>query len=122
MALALMITGGCSSISGPTGGGDGVAFSANVQPIFDLNCVACHGASGGLDLSPALSYANLVSVESFGYSPHMLVQPGDPANSVLYGKVTGDSYGNRMPRGFGPLSDSEIEIIRLWIEEGALAN
>ncbi len=108
----------CSGDS-PTGG-DGVSFSAELQPIFDANCGACHPPAGGLDLSPAGSYSSLVSVVSTGYAPSMRVQPGDPYISVLYGKASGESYSGAMPPV--NLSALEIETILLWIQEGALDN
>ncbi len=121
LALALLclslLLPACSGDS-PTGG-DGVSFSAEVQPIFDANCGACHPPAGGLDLSPAGSYSNLVSVVSTEYGV-MRVQPGDPYNSVLYGKASGESFPGAMPPV--NLSAMEIETILLWIQEGALDN
>lgn len=116
LSLSLLLPG-CSGDS-PTDG-DGVSFSAEVQPIFDANCGACHPPAGGLDLSPAGSYANLVSVVSTEYGV-MRVQPGDPYNSVLYGKASGESFPGAMPPV--NLSAMEIETILLWIQEGALDN
>lgn len=97
-----------------------MSFSGDVQPIFDAHCGGCHPPNGGLDLSPAGSYANLVSVVSSGYAPSMRVQPGDPFNSVLYGKASGESFDGAMPPV--NLSGSQVEAILLWIQEGALDN
>lgn len=116
--LGALALAGCSSSSGPAGGGD--SFAADIQPIFDLRCAGCHGGNGGLDLSPGLAYGNLVSVQSQGYAPMMRVQPGDPENSVLYGKVSGSTFGDRMPLGQEPLTAGQIESIRAWIAAGAL--
>lgn len=117
--LSLSVLLSACSTDSPTGG-DGVSFSAEVQPIFDADCGTCHPPAGGLDLSPAGSYSNLVSVVSTGYVPFMRVQPGDPYSSVLYGKASGESYPGAMPPV--NLSAMEIETILLWIQEGALDN
>jgi hypothetical protein len=51
------------------------------------------------------------------------VVPGDPARSLLYRKVSEDNppVGSRMPLG-GRLTDEQITLIRLWIEQGARNN
>jgi hypothetical protein len=44
--------------------------------------------------------------------------------SFLYRKVTGDllpAYGVRMPFGGPPVSNAMVDIIRLWILDGAPA-
>ncbi len=95
------------------------AFS-EVQIIFNNNCVACHGFSGGLSLSAPGSFDNLVNVAS-GQIPSLdRVEPGDPDNSYLVWKVEGRSgiVGSRMPLG-GVLTDADIETIRAWIAAGA---
>ena len=40
------------------------SFALEIQPIFDQNCLDCHGAGGnaGLDLRPDFAYDNLVGV------------------------------------------------------------
>ena len=53
-----------------------------------------------------------------------LVVPGDSASSLLFQKVSTDNppVGLRMPRFAPPLSESEIDLIREWIDQGALDN
>ena len=104
-----------------------ISYLNDVQPIFISRCVVCHDRFGqaGLDLRTNFSYGALVGVTSTGHAPALRVKPGDPANSVLYGKVAGTGqYGDRMPPPGGgpalPLADQEK--IRTWILEGALNN
>ncbi|MDX2473162.1 MAG: hypothetical protein QNL91_05590, partial [Candidatus Krumholzibacteria bacterium] len=97
---------------------------ADLQPIIDARCISCHGAGGfgGLDLSANVAWANLLGVESMGYSPRQRVVTGNPEESVLYLKITGDpSVGGRMPQG-GTLDADMIELFRVWIAQGALNN
>ena len=98
-----------------------VAYATEIQPIFDAECVRCHGegGNGGLDLRPGVSRDNMVGIESQGYAPALRVVAGSPSTSVLHEKVadTG-AFGTAMPPSTG-LSSGEVELIRRWIEEGA---
>jgi mono/diheme cytochrome c family protein len=100
-----------------------VSFANQIQPIFDAECVQCHGESafGGLDLRPDSSHGNLVGVESNGYAPAVLVTPGEPATSVLYGKVSNSGqFGTVMPPPPNDeLTATQLGLIERWIEEGA---
>jgi len=89
-------------------------------------CTQCHNAVGrlfnGLDLSPQVSYANLVGVASRGKVGAIRVVPGAPENSYLIHKLEGRPgiVGVRMPQ-IGPpyLTDGQILVIKRWIELGA---
>jgi hypothetical protein len=129
LTVALLATiAGCSDngTDPTTGGGTGttVSLAADLQPIFDTRCTSCHGAGGfgGLELSANVAWANLLGVESMGYSPRQRVVSGNPEKSVLYLKINGDpSVGRRMPQG-GTLDADTIELFRVWIAQGALNN
>ena len=89
-------------------------------------CTQCHNAVGrlfnGLDLSPQVSYNNLVGVASRGKVGATRVIPGDPENSYLIHKLEGRSgiVGVRMPLVGPPyLTDGQILVIKRWIELGA---
>ncbi len=109
----------------------GVRFSAQIQPIFDQNCVVCHQgpistAPGGMSLASGSSYVNLVNVKS-GESPLNRVQPGSPDQSYIIAKLTGNQSavggsGQRMPFNQPPLPQQQISLIQQWIAEGAPNN
>ena len=102
-----------------------VSFAAQVQPIFSASCgneIGCHGNSFpdcGLNLTNGLSHAQLVGIAA-QCSQGLRVVPEEPVNSVLYNRVLGSGLF-RMPPG-GSLTSQQIELIRTWIEEGALDN
>ncbi len=98
-----------------------ISFSSQIQPIFNNSCTGCHGSNGGLDLAAGSSFGNLVNVQSQGYAG-LRVASGDPAASVLWNKIenTG-TYGGQMPPS-GGLSESDRDLIQIWITEGALDN
>ena len=103
-------------ITGPLFGQ--VDFSTQIQPIFDNNCISCHvdgGAYfGGLDLS---SYSLAIEGGSSGNT----IVPFDHSSSELFIRITLDESDNEfMPQNGTSLSQSEIDLIAQWIDEGAL--
>jgi hypothetical protein len=103
--------------------GSGVSFSQDIQPIFNANCIGCHGGSGGLYLTAGQSYGNLVNVRALaGCTTEMRVLPENAASSVLYKRISGTACGDQMPRGGNPLSAADIQKIVDWINQGALNN
>jgi len=106
----------------------GVSFEKDVVPILNNYCVMCHlpgGEQGGLSLYPD-AWSELVGVPS-KQSPLLQIEPGSPDKSYLYIKLieTGESVGGSgqlMPIQQPPLEQENIEIIRLWIEQGAQNN
>ena len=88
-----------------------VDYETEIQPIFNDNCGNCHlgNSSGGLNLS---SYANLMS--------NNVIVPGNHQESELYDRITRpESAQGDMPPS-GSLSQEQIDLIALWIDEGAL--
>lgn len=99
-----------------------VSFNADVQPILAKNCLECHvpGGSGyvasGFDMS---SYEAFMKGGKFG----AFVIPGDALASNLIILVEGRAHPSiRMPHGREKLSDREIELLKVWVQEGARNN
>ncbi len=105
---------------------DDPSFAADIQSIFNNNCVSsgCHnaGASGGLVLLQGQSYANLVNVASTQEPGKTRVIPNDSPNSYIVIKLEGrQTNGNRMPQG-GTLDGNSIQNIKNWVDKGAKNN
>lgn len=102
-----------------------VSFATDVQPIFNSNCTVCH-ISGGqalfLPLTNGVSYDNLVNKASTYTVGSKLVVPCDSSNSILYKRISGTSVGSQMPKGGSALNSSDQNLIKTWIDEGALNN
>lgn len=100
-----------------------VSFVADIQPIFNNRCIQCHSGPTppmGLNLDAANSYANLVNVPSVQVPSLMRVKPGDPNNSYMIQKLSGTAaVGSRMPFGGPYLTVATMDLIKLWITEGA---
>ena len=85
--------------------------------LFAPKCVSCHGPGAQApDLSATGALSSLVEIEGAGGV--VRVVPGDASASLLYQKLDGSAAGARMPLG-GMASDSEMEIVREWINQGA---
>jgi len=87
-----------------------VSFSTQVGPIFISNCatVKCHDGSAEFDLS---SYETV----------RKHVKPGDARGSSAYRAITTLWGESAMPPN-GPLSQQQINLIYVWIMQGAKDN
>lgn len=100
-----------------------VSFSADVKPLLDSRCGECHGpGQPGYEASQLSfeSYESLMKGTRFG----PVVIAGDSTNSNLIVLVEGRADPSiSMPHGDSePLLKSEIETLKLWIEQGATNN
>jgi uncharacterized membrane protein YgcG len=92
-----------------------------VQAVFANNgCLACHSAAnqrGGLSLADAAtSELELVDVDAVCNANEKRVVAGDPANSILYQKITNNTNcGGVMPPGTNGLNLADTNTIRDWI-------
>ena len=109
-----------------SGGASGpltASFDSIQANVFEQVCEHCHSganAPAGLRLDAANSYAMLVGVASTERSSILRVAPGDANNSYLIQKLEGTAgVGERMPAGLPALPQSDINIIRQWITDGA---
>jgi len=127
----LATTIGIAAAGGAASGGGGnpqpVSFEADVQPIFDENCVTCHQSSGapqGLVLEDGKSWHSLLHGRS-AESKLALVAPGRPDESYLFHKLAGTQTrtgsGAQMPPG-DPLAPDKVAIVQRWIAAGAPNN
>ncbi|MFA5914203.1 MAG: c-type cytochrome domain-containing protein [Burkholderiales bacterium] len=113
-AVAVLAAAGCSP--------SGVSYSKDVQPILAKNCSECHApgkegfTASGLDVT---SYQALMKGGKFG----QLIKPGDALSSTLNMLVEGRAHASlRMPHGREKLPDKDIEILKVWVNEGAKDN
>jgi len=125
--ITALAAAGCGSGDGPSIQGGGVllpAFDSIQINLLTPLCTNCHvGATAplGLRLDGANSYALLVGRPSVQEPASLRVDPGDPDASYLIRKLEGTaSTGGQMPLGAPPLPQSDIDVIRQWITNGAL--
>ncbi|MBI4600892.1 MAG: hypothetical protein HY721_02930 [Planctomycetes bacterium] len=111
---------------------DNGLFARLRREVFAPSCASssCHSAQvakGGLVLEGMRAYASLVQApadnSSAGSAELLRVKPGRPWESFLYLKLTGQlasDGGDPMPDVGAPLSTRKLELVRDWIEHGAL--
>jgi hypothetical protein len=91
-----------------------VDFARDVQPIFKSKCIGCHGPAqqkNGFRLDRRSDAMRGGMIADIG--------PGNSAGSRLYLRLAGGEYGLQMPPT-GPLSAAEVNIIKNWIDQGAV--
>lgn len=90
-----------------------VFFREKVAPILQARCVACH--NDDLD-EGGVSFQNGDWIEESGH-----VEPGDAVSSYLLQLVTPASdQPAAMPQDGDPLSEEQRNILKQWIEQGAI--
>jgi hypothetical protein len=105
----------CSLDTNPPINPDSICFKQDILPVFINSCAIdnCHNgiSQGGEDELYALnSYATI--------RPHVV--PNNPGASIVYEVVTVGGE-NAMPMSpIPPLTDSQKELLRKWIAEGAI--
>ena len=92
-----------------------VDFEKDIKPLLETKCLGCHNpniAKGDL----VLSEKNLV----VGAETELVVS-GKPLHSDLFLAVTSDEPGGKpsMPEEGDPLTESETDLLKRWIESGA---
>jgi hypothetical protein len=93
-----------------------VDFSRDIRPIFNQNCVACHG---GVRQKNGISFIFREAALGIGKSGHPTIVPGDPDASELIARVSSTDPDARMPYHAPPLPPEQIALLRRWIKEGA---
>ncbi len=108
-----------------------VSFADDVQPIFSEHCAECHAQGGEGSIASGFSVSDYDSVMR-GTQFGEVIIPGSSVSSTLYLMVAQKTSPEiQMPphhkqslavgRGIA-LSEDQVEIIRLWIDQGAKQN
>ena len=94
---------------------DKVSFASDIRPILSDNCIRCHGGvrkkAGLTFLSKSISQGKLKSGK-------IAIVPGNIEKSELLHRVVTTNLDEKMPPE-GELTQKEIDLIRLWIAQGA---
>jgi len=101
-----------------------ISYQHDVYPIFEEKCAGCHTPpygegfrKTGLDLR---SYETLMQGSIYG----PVIVPGDSRKSAL--NILAEGRAGDLSRALEikhkPMTDREIEVLQLWVEQGALKN
>jgi hypothetical protein len=102
----------------PRASGEHVSFNRDGRPIFNKQCLSCHGGVKQLSgLSLIYREQALRPCES-GRTP---IVPGRASDSYLLERVTDNDVETRMPPADHgpPLSPADVAVLTEWIEQGA---
>jgi mono/diheme cytochrome c family protein len=88
-----------------------VSYAITIQPLLTANCVMCHGAT-----NPSAGYR----YNTYAGTMTTVVSSNATA-SRLYQSLTGTNGRTPMPPG-GSLTTSQLDMIKSWINAGALNN
>ena len=108
-----------------------VYHDTDIQPIWDSSCAfsGCHGDTntkpigGPMNLETG-AYGNIVNVPAFQLGTMDRIDPFNENLSYLYHKISGTQVGaggsgDAMPPPNGGLSNTQLQTILQWIEDGA---
>lgn len=96
---------------------DLVSYNRDIRPIVNNKCISCHGGvkqSGGF----SLLFESEAKMATESGKPAIV--PGDAGASEMVKRLSHHDPEMRMPLGKEPLSDQEIELIKKWINQGAV--
>jgi hypothetical protein len=107
-------------------------FQTMVAPVFGTavslgraagKCTFCHFPGNSHNVNVLDVFGTMVDKRSAyrtNDGPGTIVAPGDPDNSVLLKKLSGDlSVGPQMPYAPPRLTPAEVATLKAWIEQGA---
>ena len=95
-----------------------ISYSIEIQPILDFYCISCHDENHPtLNLKACCSWYELWTTGT--NAPYL--DTVNPSQSVLYERITG-VISPQMPIGGPTLTQSEMDKILQWIQEGATNN
>src|SRR5436190_19062832 len=90
-----------------------IDFEKDVRPLFEQHCFKCHGSEkqkGGL------RFDTKQGAFTAGESGEKPIIPGHASESRLIKLVSSTKDEERMPSKGEPLSVSQIDLIKLWID------
>lgn len=127
MALGLCIL--CMACGTPTTNNNntnnntsGTTFSKVYQQVILPSCAfqSCHGGgAGGMNLKEENAYDSLVNADSTLVSGKKRVIAKDPENSIVLQVLQGKVGSVRQMPPTQPLEQTQIDLVRTWIEQGA---
>lgn len=81
-----------------------VSYLSDIKPIVEANCISCHAPGGEQEISPLLTYEDMIKYIS---------------DNNMVDRVRGNS--SLMPPS-GKMGNCNLLLIEAWINQGALNN
>ncbi|SMO78868.1 DUF1553 domain-containing protein [Fodinibius sediminis] len=106
----------CSGIYTFVGPEEQVDYNRDIKPIFNKNCITCHG---GVKKSGEFSLLFQEEAYSKNESGKRAIIPGNPGESEMIRRITHHDPEVRMPPEGDPLPEKQVALLNRWIEQGA---
>ena len=126
-----IIVGVLTTFVAVTGCSRDVSFQKDISPILQTSCISCHNGTGeGVAKSEfsAKDYDSIMKGTKLG----PVIVAGSSESSTLYRLIAHKAdqavqmpphHGQSLAEGrMNPLSKEKIELIKLWIDQGARNN
>ena len=113
-----LLAGAACAVTSLLQAAEPVDYLRQVKPLLARHCVECHGSKrqeSGLRLDTA-ARARLK-----GGTSGPAIIPGKSGESLLIQAVTGNDLVDRMPLKKDPLAETDVSLLKAWIDEGAKA-
>ena len=96
--------------------GERVDYQQTIQPIFSEHCFKCHGPDEGIRKADLR-----LDLQSEAVGEGGVITAGSPDESELVRRITSEDAADLMPPpdANNPLSSTQIEQLRQWVQEGA---
>ncbi len=114
--MTRLVSIGCTLLSLATTHAAAPDFTRDVQPLFALHCLKCHGPE---EQNAGLRYDHPQGAFTEADSGARAIVPGAPEKSELLKRITSTHKEEQMPPKGARLSPQEIETLRQWIAAGA---
>lgn len=113
LSMLLTATASCLFAADETG----VDYLRDIKPLLIEKCARCHGTRAP---QATLRLDSRAGALTGGDSGPALV-PGKSSESRVIHAVTGSDGASKMPPEGAPLSDAQIDLLKKWIDAGAIA-
>ena len=119
LCVGLLTACSASSLAGDRINGK-VEFNRDIRPILSDTCFTCHGPDKA-NRKTELRFDLEESTRADLGDGRRAIVPGDAARSELYRRVSTKDEALRMPPVYSgrKLTDTQIEALKSWIEQGA---
>ncbi len=103
----------CANVNGD----EPIDYAKQIKPVLQARCYACHGA---LKQESDLRL-DTVELARKGGASGAEVLSIDPAKSELLQRIASTDMSARMPPEGEPLTAAQIDLIKKWLEQGAIS-
>lgn len=97
---------------------DDLSFDRDIRPLLSKRCFACHGP----DAESREAGLRLDQPDGDEGAVGFVIEPGSIDDSEMWSRITSDDEDTIMPppdSHLKPMSESELDLIKRWIESGA---